>query len=65
MGLILLIVLVILLFGGGLGTHFGGWGGPAYQSYGMGGIGLGGLLLIVLVVLLLRRCLSLRIRHVI
>jgi len=51
--MILLIILVIFLLGGGLGVHYGSWGGPNYSSYGMGGIGLGGILLLVLVVLLL------------
>ncbi len=54
-GLILLISLVVLLFGGGLGTTFGGWGGADYGHYGYGGIGLGTILLIVLIVMLLRR----------
>ena len=46
MSLILLIIVLILLFGGGLG-HWSGqpWGGP--------GIGIGGVLLIILIVLLL------------
>jgi hypothetical protein len=55
MGLIVLILLIILLFGGGLGTTFGGWGGPEYGHYGYGGVGLGTILLIVLIVMLLRR----------
>jgi hypothetical protein len=52
MGLIILIILIILLFGGGLGTRYGGWGGPGYASFGYGGIGLGTILIIVLIVLL-------------
>jgi hypothetical protein len=47
---IVVIVAVLLLFGGG----YGRWGGnPAYASYGMPGIGLGGIILIIVVVLLL------------
>jgi hypothetical protein len=53
MGLVLLIILIVLLFGGGFGTTYGVWGGPVY--YGYGGFGLGTVLLIVLIVLLLRR----------
>jgi hypothetical protein len=49
MGLIILIILIILLFGGGLGTRYGGWGGPGYASFGYGGIGLGTILIIVLI----------------
>jgi Protein of unknown function (DUF3309) len=45
MGIVLLIVLILLLFGG-LPT----WG---YHSYGYGPVGIVGVLLIVLVVLLL------------
>jgi hypothetical protein len=55
MGLVLLIVLIVLLFGGGFGTTYGVWGGPAYYGYGYGGFGLGTILLIVLIILLLRR----------
>jgi hypothetical protein len=54
-GLILLIVLIVILFGGGLGTTFGGWGGGGYGHFGYGGIGIGTILLIVLVVMLLQR----------
>jgi hypothetical protein len=46
MGLILLIVVLLILFGGGFGYHGGyAWGGPS--------LGLGGLLLIILVIWLL------------
>ena len=45
MGLVLLVILILLLFGG-LPT----WG---YHSYGYGPVGIVGVLLIVLVVLLL------------
>jgi hypothetical protein len=55
MGLIILILLVVLLFGGGLGTTYGGWGGAGYGHYGYGGIGLGTILLIVLLFMLFRR----------
>jgi len=51
MGLILVILLLFILFGGGLGTRYGGWGGPAYAPYGLGGIGLGGILLLILLVM--------------
>jgi hypothetical protein len=54
MGLILLIILIVLLFGGGYGTTYRGWGGDGYRRYGRGGFGLGTILLIVLIVLLLR-----------
>jgi hypothetical protein len=52
LGIVLVVVIVLLLFGG-LGTHFGGWGGPAYRPYGYGGFGIGGILLIILLLLLL------------
>jgi hypothetical protein len=50
MGLILLIVLILVLFGGGIGISRGNWGGPAWG--GFGGIGLGTILIVVLIVLL-------------
>lgn len=55
MGLILLIIVLVLVFGGGLYGHStGSWGGPAgYGGVWGGGLGLGGILLIILVVLLL------------
>jgi hypothetical protein len=54
MNLILLVVLAFLLFGGGYGMTYGGWGGSGYAHYGYGGFGLGTILLIVFLVLLLR-----------
>ncbi len=46
MGLVLLVVVLLVLFGGGFGAYSGAsWGGP--------GLGLGGLLLIILLVLFL------------
>lgn len=49
-GLVILVVLVILLFGGGLGPWQGGpyWGAGHY-----GGIGIGTVLVIVLILVLL------------
>ena len=46
---VVLIILVILMFGGGFSTR----GHPRFGSYSTSGIGLGGVLLIVLIVLLL------------
>jgi hypothetical protein len=53
-GRVLLIILIVLLFGGGFGSTYRGWGGDRYRHYGRGGIGLGTILLIVLIVLLLQ-----------
>jgi hypothetical protein len=50
---LILIILVILLLVGGLGTRYGGWGGPTYTHYGTPGLSIGAILLIVVVVLLL------------
>jgi hypothetical protein len=52
LGIILLIVLIVILFGG-ISPHFyqGAPWGPGY-GWGYGGIGLIGILLIVLLVLL-------------
>jgi len=45
---LILIVLVILFFAGGLGVR----GHPTYGSYSGGGIGLGAVLLIILLLIL-------------
>jgi Protein of unknown function (DUF3309) len=49
MGLIILIILILLIFGGG--GYYGY--GAGWPSYGYGGIGLGGIILIILVIWLL------------
>lgn len=52
--LFILIIVVVLLCFGGYGYHGGYWGGPAgYGGVWGGGIGLGGIILLILVVLLL------------
>lgn len=54
MGLIILIVLIVLLFGGGIGYH-SGWYGGGPTPYGYGGFGIVGLVLFVWVLLILFR----------
>lgn len=51
-GTFILLLFILLLLGGGGYGHFSGatWGG----TYGMGGIGLGTILLIILIVILFR-----------
>ena len=52
LGLILVVLLVIVLFGGGLGYR-GGYGDSPYYGYGIGGIGL--VLVILLILALIGR----------
>ena len=52
LGLILVILLAIVLFGGGLGYR-GGYGDSPYYGYGIGGIGL--VLVILLILALVGR----------
>ena len=47
LGLILVILLAIVLFGGGLGYR-GGYGDSPYYGYGIGGIGLVLVILLIL-----------------
>lgn len=50
MGLILLIIVLVLVFGGGSGVYYGqryGWGGPHYMGGGLG------LILLIIVILFL------------
>ena len=48
MSIIVVLLIVLLLFGGGYGYNAGWHSSP----YGMGGLGLGGIIVLVLVVLL-------------
>jgi hypothetical protein len=51
---IVLIVVAVLLLFGGLSGHFGLWGaGPAYSPYYGGGIGLGTILLVIVIIWIL------------
>ena len=50
---IILLVLVVVLLFGGLGTRYGGWGGAGWAAYGTPGLSLGGILLIILIIWLL------------